>query len=227
MPVEMICTRCRVSIQVPGDTGEKKVLCPECRTASMVARFEPSPGPSKIEVPRLRRQAGPEEPPELPAKQHPPPVPADIPAAPVKKRRASRRSTAAMLLLGGGLGVLLLGCAGLLLAWLVGGAPIDERLVGAWVFQPEPSRRLAAHFHVSFPEDLRDSRWDFHADGTCMLRWGSEEKAGTWKKLQGDDRAVKVRITFADRTSHEVIVAFSDRDHLVVDPPLCRFGRDG
>jgi hypothetical protein len=226
MPIEMICTRCRLSIQIPNEVGGMKVLCPQCRTASMVARFEPSPRASK-EEPRSRKAAPREEAPEPPAKQPRAPQRQDLPVAPVKQTRplGDRGRTGKLLLLGGGLGVLLLGCAGILTAWFFSRGRIDERLVGVWVFQPEPSRRLSAQFNVGYPEDLQDARWDFHANGTCVLLWGGEEKAGTWKKLAGNDRAVKVRITFADRTSQEVIFAFSDGDHVVVDPPLCKFRR--
>jgi hypothetical protein len=226
MPIEMICTRCRLSIQVPSDAPEVKVLCPECLTASMIPRVEPSVRPTKMEVARPRKQAAQEESPDLPAQPPPPPASPEAPAAPRKAPARGRRSAGAMVLLGVGLGMLLLGCAGILGVLLFGGARVDERLVGVWAFQAGPSRRLAEHFEVAYPADLQGMRWDFNADGTCVLRWGGEEMAGTWKKLRATDRAVKVRITFADGTSHEVVFAFSDDDHVVVDPPLCRFRRE-
>ncbi len=219
MPLTVPCA-CGKTFRVADHLLGKKIRCPGCQAVLAVQEAPPPPAPAPAGVraktaPPARRAE--EDPPR---RRRRPPAPQEDDRRPAPKKNAGKVVLFAVL------GVLLLGCTGLVGAgaWLlVGGGGIDERLVGAWQVDPGMTLLVTAQLNAPFPADRRDLRWEFRADGACTLRAAGQERAGKWQKVRAEPKGVRVRVTYDSGGKDVLDFSFLDAEHVAVEAgaPVC------
>jgi dipeptidyl aminopeptidase/acylaminoacyl peptidase/uncharacterized Zn finger protein (UPF0148 family) len=241
MPINVLCA-CGKKLRAGEQMLGKKVRCPNCQAVVTVKEADSESAGEKDQTPKPSRRETEERIEEKPRtksrrqEEDEDPAPSQARSRSREdeeddRRPAKKKGGAGKVLLFGCLGVMLLGCAGVVGGawWLFRDQGIDERLVGVWKLDPLMTTFVTASMNQRFPDNMKDIRYDFRQDGTCVLLAAGDQRAGKWSKVKTAEKGVRIKVSFDNGGPTEYFdFSFVEGDRIAVEKgaPTCVLMRD-